>query len=262
MSESTTRTKVFDCFCSAFVQVLSQCSGAQWSASAIDADLSQSSLQIKAMASGSLTGEFAFVLTPDTGILLAQVLMMSEQPAETYGEEEKEAAVELLRQVCGLCATSLGSDIGQLTLSVSGEASLNWAPAEQRTIQLAQSGRAINITLALGPELVASASPHPIDSQTDRPNLEGALAAKNLDLLMNVRLGVRLRFGSRKMKLREVLDFHAGTIVELDRQVQEPVDLLVDSKLIARGEVVIVDGNYGLKVTDVLSPKQCVEALY
>lgn len=262
MSSSSGTTKFFDCFCNAFMQVLSQCSGAPWSGSAIDADGSQSPIQIKAMASGSLSGEFAFVLTHETGILLAQVLMMSEQPAASYGEEEKEAAVELLRQVCGLCATSLGSDIGQLTLSVTGEGSPSWTASDQKIIRLALADRTINISLALSPELVASASPRPVESQTDRPTLEGALAAKNLDLLMNVRLGVRLRFGSRKMKLREVLDFHAGTIVELDRQVQEPVDLLVDSKLIARGEVVIVDGNYGLKVTDVLSPKQCVEALY
>ena len=263
MSKSSTLiNKLFDCFCNAFGQVLSQCSGAQWSASAIDADDPESPIQIKATAAGSLSGEFAFLLTPETGILLAQVLMMSEQPAGAYGEEEKEAAAELLRQVCGLCATSLGSEFGKVTLSVSGEASPVWSPSEQKLIQLTQSDRTFTVTLALSPELVSSAAPHPVETHTDRPALDGALAGKNLDLLMNVRLGVRLRFGSRKMKLREVLDFHAGTIVELDRQVQEPVDLLVDSKLIARGEVVIVDGNYGLKVTDVLSPEQCVEALY
>lgn len=259
---STPINKLSDCFCNAFGQVLSQCSGAPWSASAIDFDSSESPIAIKASATGSLNGEFAFLLTSDAGILLAQILMMSEQPAGAYGEEEKEAATELLRQVCGLCETSLGSEIGKITLSVSGEASPGWTPSEQKSIQLAQSDRTVKLTLAFSPELVSSASPRPVETQTDRPTLDGALAAKNLDLLMNVHLGVRLRFGSRKMKLREVLDFHAGTIVELDRQVQEPVDLLVDSKLIARGEVVIVDGNYGLKVTDVLSPQQCVEALY
>ncbi len=64
------------------------------------------------------------------------------------------------------------------------------------------------------------------------------------------------------MKLREILEFQEGTIVELDRQVQDPVDLLVDNKLLARGEVVVVDGNYGLKIQDILSPKSCLEALY
>jgi flagellar motor switch protein FliN/FliY len=55
------------------------------------------------------------------------------------------------------------------------------------------------------------------------------------------------------MLLKDILDLCAGSVVELDQEVQEPVDLLLDGKLIARGEVVVVDGNYGLRVTEVLT---------
>ena len=55
------------------------------------------------------------------------------------------------------------------------------------------------------------------------------------------------------MLLREVLELNAGAVVELDRKLKEPVDLLVDGRLIARGEVVVVDGNYGLRVTSLVS---------
>jgi flagellar motor switch protein FliN/FliY len=51
---------------------------------------------------------------------------------------------------------------------------------------------------------------------------------------------------------KDILDLCAGSVVELDQQVQEPVDLLLDGKVIARGEVVVVDGNYGLRVNEVL----------
>jgi flagellar motor switch protein FliN/FliY len=51
--------------------------------------------------------------------------------------------------------------------------------------------------------------------------------------------------------LREVLDLNPGSVIELDRKIQEPVDLLLDGKLVARGEVVVIEGNYGLRVTDV-----------
>jgi flagellar motor switch protein FliN/FliY len=54
------------------------------------------------------------------------------------------------------------------------------------------------------------------------------------------------------MPLREILEFCPGTVIELDRQVDEPVDLLLHGKLVARGEVVVVDGNYGLRVTEVV----------
>jgi flagellar motor switch protein FliN/FliY len=69
-------------------------------------------------------------------------------------------------------------------------------------------------------------------------------------LLMDVQLAVTMRFGARRLLLREVLELSPGAVVELDRKVQEPVELLLDGRLIARGEVVVIDGNYGLRVTD------------
>jgi flagellar motor switch protein FliN len=79
------------------------------------------------------------------------------------------------------------------------------------------------------------------------------LAASKMGMLMDVELVVKVRFGGRRMLLKDILDLCAGSVVELDQEVQEPVDLLLDGKLIARGEVVVVDGNYGLRITEVLS---------
>ena len=76
----------------------------------------------------------------------------------------------------------------------------------------------------------------------------------NLDLLLDVELEVTLRFGERIMLLRDILELGEGSVVELDRQVEEPVDLLLDGKLIARGEVVVVDGNYGLRIQEMVTP--------
>jgi flagellar motor switch protein FliN/FliY len=56
------------------------------------------------------------------------------------------------------------------------------------------------------------------------------------------------------MLLRDILELGEGSVVELDRRVEEPVDLLLDGKLIARGEVVVVDGSYGLRIQEVLTP--------
>jgi flagellar motor switch protein FliN/FliY len=70
-------------------------------------------------------------------------------------------------------------------------------------------------------------------------------------LLLGVDLSLTLRFGQRTLTLREILDLSSGSVIELDRRVQEPADLLLGDKLIARGEVVIVDSNYGLRITEV-----------
>jgi len=91
-----------------------------------------------------------------------------------------------------------------------------------------------------------------------KPSVAGAesltLQEPNLDLVLNVELNVTLRFGQRLLTLREVLDLATGSVVELDRQVDEPIELLLDGKVIARGEAVVVDGNYGLRVTEVPQP--------
>jgi flagellar motor switch protein FliN/FliY len=71
---------------------------------------------------------------------------------------------------------------------------------------------------------------------------------------MDVELNVSLRFGQRQLPLREVLELISGSVIELDRMVDEPIELLLDGKLIARGEAVIVDGNYGLRITEIPQP--------
>jgi flagellar motor switch protein FliN len=80
------------------------------------------------------------------------------------------------------------------------------------------------------------------------------LNPSNLKLVMDVELNVSLRFGQRQLPLREVLELTSGSVIELDRIVDEPVELLLDGKVIARGEAVMVDGNYGLRVTEIPQP--------
>jgi flagellar motor switch protein FliN/FliY len=81
------------------------------------------------------------------------------------------------------------------------------------------------------------------------------------DLLLDIELEATLRFGSRELPLKEVLDLGAGDVLELDRQVADPVDLVVGDKIIARGEVVVVEGNFALLVTEVAEPQLRLESI-
>jgi flagellar motor switch protein FliN/FliY len=105
----------------------------------------------------------------------------------------------------------------------------------------------------------ASASSRPVDS--DSPAAAKKIAPGGIDLLLDVELEASLRFGSREMPLNEVLDLGAGDVVELDRHVSDPVDLLVGDKIVARGEVVLVNGSFGLRVLEVAEPKKCLESI-
>ena len=91
---------------------------------------------------------------------------------------------------------------------------------------------------------------------TVHPSGENDAGPVSLQRVIDVPLTVTLRFGQRQLTLRELLDLSTGSLVELDRQVEEPVDLMLGDRLIARGEVVIVDGNYGMRVTEVVENQQ------
>jgi len=86
-------------------------------------------------------------------------------------------------------------------------------------------------------------------------------APPGLDLLLDVELETSLRFGSAEMSLNEVLELGPGDVVELDRHIVDPVDLLVGDKVVARGEVVLVNGAFGLRVTEVAEPRKCLESV-
>jgi flagellar motor switch protein FliN len=83
----------------------------------------------------------------------------------------------------------------------------------------------------------------------------------NFDLLLEIELDAAVRFGSREMELRELMDLGPGDVVELDRHLSDPVDLIVGDKIVARGEVVLVNGNFGLRVTEVAEPTRRLESI-
>ncbi len=83
----------------------------------------------------------------------------------------------------------------------------------------------------------------------------------NIGLLMDVSMQLTVELGRTKMLIKDILGMGEGTIVELDKLAGEPVDLLVNGKLIAKGEVVVIDENFGVRVTDIISPMERISTL-
>ncbi len=76
---------------------------------------------------------------------------------------------------------------------------------------------------------------------------------RNLDMLLDIPLKVSVELGRTKRSIKDILDLSSGSVIELDKLAGEPVDILVNGKLIARGEVVVIDENFGVRVTDIIS---------
>ncbi len=84
---------------------------------------------------------------------------------------------------------------------------------------------------------------------------------RNIDLLMDVELPVSIELGRTKMNIADILAMGPGSVVELEKLVGEPVDLLVNQKRVARGEVVVVDESFGLRITQLISPEERLKEL-
>lgn len=217
-------------------------------------------VQLTVTAAGNARGEMNLRLPPAAALDLAKLFMSDIDAARTeITGDDRSALEELFRQVAGHVATSAkpkGLEI-QLTV-ILGEAP-TWPPAASGWIFSGPSApRAAQIewklSSALATALVSTwrepdAAPAAAAAAPPQSNSKGQ---EKLELLMDVELDVVLRFGGRDILLKEILDLGPGSVVELDRTIQDEADLLLDGRLVARGEVVVVERNFGIRITEVL----------
>ncbi|MBL8231774.1 MAG: flagellar motor switch protein FliN [Bryobacterales bacterium] len=83
-----------------------------------------------------------------------------------------------------------------------------------------------------------------------------------MDLLLEVELPVSVSFGRAQLPLKDVLKLNSGSIVELNRSINEPVEVIVNNCVVARGEVVVVEGNYGVRIKQIVSREERLRTLY
>ena len=94
---------------------------------------------------------------------------------------------------------------------------------------------------------------HPVRFEALTTPSQGGAAPSSIDMLMDVPLRVTVELGRTQMSVRQVLELQNGAVVELDRMAGEAVDVLVNDKLMARGEVVVVDDKFGIRITEIIT---------
>jgi len=82
--------------------------------------------------------------------------------------------------------------------------------------------------------------------------MDATLESKALDLVLDVKVKLTVKLGSCQLSMKDILELTPGTVIQLDQQAREPVSLLVNDKLIARGEVVVVEDAFGIKITEIV----------
>jgi flagellar motor switch protein FliN/FliY len=194
---------------------------------------------ITAKFSGAAVGEVVVVVGQD----LADAL--KESP---LGELDLTAAVRPALEAAARAFGPVVLDPGQL-MEPGVALSAIAAKADSVAVPLLDGG-AVHavIALALNP-WPADAAPGSMARRADNATIRSGL-----DMLHDVEMEVSAELGRTRMSVRELLSLSPGAIVELDRAAGSPADLLVNGRLIARGEVVVIDENFGIRITEIVSP--------
>ncbi len=218
--------------------------------------LAGDSFGFAATVSGDEQGRFAVVLE---GTVL-------ETPLVGEGMDQKAGWGELLREVADAAAGELLAKTGKKCRVERFEA-INGESKVSRAFQLKSGDRAWTILVrdeVRAPKPAAKPATEQPAASEKAPAAAlspGTALSPGIELLLDVELEATLRFGSCEMPLGQLLDLGPGDVVQLDRNVSDPVDLIVGDKIVARGEVVLVNGNFGLRVTEVAAPRKRLESI-
>ena len=242
-----------------------------------DESLQAETTQSQAALEGPLWFQQEFLL-PEAGQLFlgleqGAALAMGQKLLAASGleGEDDETALGTFQEVLGQVGGALASSFSaRLKRDVSAGKLSQQAPpspvANIFSIGLKNSSEEL-CTVHLFPTLSLVNSL--IGSLVEEQNLPAvapmtALAApntRNLDLLLDVEMPVSVSFGRAQLPLKDVIKLTTGSIVELDRTVSEPVEIIVNNAVIAQGEVVVVDGNFGVRITQILSKQDRLRSL-
>ncbi len=101
-----------------------------------------------------------------------------------------------------------------------------------------------------------SAPEQPAAASGDAAGLNG-----NIDMVLDIPVTLSMELGRTRMSINELLQLNSGSVVELQRMADEPMDVLVNGTLVAHGEAVVIDDKFGIRLTDVVSPRERVKRL-
>lgn len=241
---------------------------------------------VKTNVSGDAFGALMVMMPPVLATALSDMMIGGMGDAkESMNNDDLDATKEIISNVLGSLSTTIGAqkELPKLNFTIEsvifvdekGEIDISaystmmvfdfsLGSINSTFILLTDSllDSAISSNAAVQPQAtataaatVASAAYHPVPAPINDEEL------KNIALLMDVKLIVRVRIGQKRMLLRDVINMDIGSIIELDQLANEPLDILVEGKKVAEGEVVIVDGNFGVQITNIGSRRETLEKL-
>ena len=235
---------------------------------------------------GDLSGRMAMVMSPTLGTALSDMMLGGEGESKpTMDADDLDAVKEIVSNIFGALSTAMKAqkEFPDLTFEVTDIRFFE----ENEEIDLDDYSTLLAFKFSLGMinGIFMTLLDEPLEAllddgtvtdrhaaapETTQPSEAGDDEAslpvdesemKNIGLILDVKLPLRVRIGSKKMLLKDVLSMDIGSVIELDQLANDPLEILVDDKVVAFGEVVIVDGNFGVQITQIGTKRDRLETL-
>jgi len=235
---------------------------------------------IKVEVSGDVNGAAAIAMPPSLGTALGDMMLGGEgESKDEMDEDDLDATKEIVSNIIGALSTSISSQqdmpkaafkVTDIEFIADGEVDLEGLSkmyvyaftlgsvasqlmfvVDDAVIEAFSADEAASDDSDddIVPMASSSSAAENCESEPQIKLDEGEM--KNINLIMDVKLPVKVRIGKKKMLLKDVLNMDIGSVIELNQLANDPLDVLVDDNVIAQGEVVIVDGNFGVQITTI-----------
>jgi len=224
-------------------------------------------------AKGAKGGKLSLSLSVSIATALGDLMMAGEgAELDEMSDDDLDATKEIVSNIFGALATSISAqqDLPQLTFEIKDITFIQEGtmPVEGMakeyvyTISIASTNA--HMVLAADSDFISNFEEVAAKAVAPTSTTQSSLSEeelKNISLIMDVELPVRVRIGTKTVLLKDVLNMDIGSIVELDQLANEPLDVLIGDKIIAKGEVIIVDGNFGVQIIEIDTPQNRLNQL-
>ncbi len=235
------------------------------------------------VVSGDVDAKLKITISSTLATALSDMMLGGEGiEKEVMDDDDLDATKEIFSNILGSLSTTLGGQKSMPNLSFSVEDIRYIEPTGDidfdgfsklliysMEIQSTTDNIAFGIDAALEAVIAGETSKEEISQDNDHQdentqkicsNLSGE-KMRNIELIKDVKLPIRVRIGSKKMLLKDVLSMDIGSVIELDQLANDPLEILVGDKVIAQGEVVIIDGNFGVQISEIGTKRERLEKL-
>jgi len=237
---------------------------------------------VKLSITGDVESSAMVALPPNLSASLSDMMMGEEaSDREDVSEDDLDATKEIVSNIFGAIANTLSAQKELPVLSfnidsielINDDAEVSLEAFSKMNVYNFSLGNIKSLMMFITDEKLQNAldgegesTPKAVESSNPCEPSESSINLSsdemgNIALIMDVKLPVRVRIGKKRMLLKDVLNMDIGSVIELNQLANDPLEILVDNHVIAEGEVVIVDGNFGVQITTIGSKRERLKQL-